>query len=114
MELNIKTQIKSASLQRTEIQAEITHKEETTPSRAKIQEAIAKKTKANQELVIVSNVNALFGATSFIVTAYVYNSMNALKTFELTHMAKRNEVIKPKEAEEESKQEEEAEKPSEA
>ena len=105
MELQILTQEKNPSLQREDITAQITFAEKATPSRAQIQEAIAKKCKAKPELVVVSVIDVRFGSTSTKINAFVYESQQALKQFETQHMVKRNEVKAPEPTPEEPKEE---------
>ena len=99
MEVKILQTEKNASHQRTKVMAEISYQGKTTPSRAVIQDNIAKKQKAEPELVIISALKAGFGATKAQVTAYIYDSKKAANLFEAKYMLKRNEIVKPQEEE---------------
>jgi ribosomal protein S24E len=100
MELKIISQDKSVAMQRTTVTATVSYAESTTPKRAEIQDAIAKKCKSEPQLVIVDRMNAGFGETQLEVSAYVYDSEKALKTMENDFMVKRNEVVVPEPVEE--------------
>ncbi|MFT4313216.1 MAG: hypothetical protein ACMXYA_02315 [Candidatus Woesearchaeota archaeon] len=92
MELKILSETQNKSMQRKIIEAEVHFLEKATPSRAEIQETIAKKQKADKELVVIASLDAKFGANSTKITAYVYNSQKALAQFEPKYVVEKHKV----------------------
>ena len=76
--------------------------ENSTPSRLKLKEHVAKSLKTDGEKVIIRHIYTRFGSKKIKVIAHVYNSVEDLKNTEETHAVKKNAPPK-KEAEKENK-----------
>ena len=120
MDFTIEKQENKPLVDRIEITLKIT-KIEATPSNAQVQEAIAKLTNKNKDLVVVKHINQKFGMNECVVFAYIYTSPESLKKFESKKKKSKEEEKKTKEEtkseqkkeEKEEKKEKPAEKPKE-
>ncbi|HLP80224.1 MAG TPA: hypothetical protein VK158_06300 [Acidobacteriota bacterium] len=90
MEISIISEKVSKLLKRKEVAVKVTFTTETTPSRAALKDAIAKKLKADAACVIVRSVNSPFGGSSAEVTAMVYDNAAAVAVTEGKPMIERN------------------------
>lgn len=97
MELTINSQEKSASMSRNVVSATVTFGTESTPSRASVKDAVAKKLKAEPATVVIRGYETKFGTSIAKITAVVYDSVEALTKFETAPMAERSNP-KPKAA----------------
>jgi len=68
-------------LSRTEVSAEAVF-EKATPSKADIKKQIASELKADENLVVVKNIYTDYGSPSAKITAFVYNSKEAMEKTE--------------------------------
>jgi len=64
--------------------------EGTTRTRADIKSEIAKKFKADENLIIVREIKTHFGSQNFDVTAMIYDDEKSLKLIANEHFIKRN------------------------
>ena len=95
MEITIDSQEKSAALSRTMVHATVTFGTESTPSRAAVRDAIAKKMKAEPLQVVVRGFDTKFGSSFAKITAAVYDSADLVAKYETAPMANRSNP-KPK------------------
>lgn len=101
MELNIEKEKETPLLSRRRISATLTFDRET-PSRAKVQEALAKKLNEKPETVAIRHVYQRFGNRTAKVIAHVYQDEATLKTLE-TKKGKKEGAEKKEEAAPEKK-----------
>ncbi len=117
MDFKIEKQENKPLVDRIEITLKIT-KIEATPSNVQVQEALAKLTNKNKDLIVVKHINQKFGMDECVVFAYIYTNPESLKKFETKNKKSKEEEkkikeeIKPEEKEPEKK-EEKKEKPAE-
>lgn len=78
----------NALLSRTELQLDLLY-QSATPSTSDVKKAVADKLKASEELVIIKKIANIFGKRKASVTAYVYDSKDALDRFEPKPKAKK-------------------------
>jgi len=95
MEIKIKDKKENVLLNRTDIEAEITHQNEPTPSRFKIKEKLAAMLSADKNLLVIKKLDQTFGSTTKC-TAVLYKSKADLEDTEKEHLIKRD-AKKPKE-----------------
>ncbi len=123
MELKILDKKDETLLSRTSIKADLTF-QGVTPSKEKVQQALASLLKVDENLVVIKKIRTLFGQEKAEVIAYNYESAKALKNIEpkkKEKVEKKGEAAvaetKPAEKEkkeikkEEAKKEEKKEKP---
>ncbi len=99
MEFKIEKQEDKLLVDREEIILKITNIE-ATPSNAQVQEVIAKLTNKNKELIVIKKIHQKFGMHEAIVTAYIYNSEESKKKFEIKKKGKTEEKKEEPKAEE--------------
>ncbi len=121
MELKILDKKDETLLSRTSIKADLTF-QGVTPSKEKVQQALASLLKVDENLVVIKKIRTLFGQEKAEVIAYNYESAKALKNIEpkkKEKVEKKGEAAETKPAEkekkeikkEEAKKEEKKEKP---
>ncbi len=83
MLLNYKMEIikktKAPLLSRTNVVAEINHKEKQTPSRENIKEELSKDLKADKQLILVDHIYTNYGDNKSDIIAYIYDSKEAME-----------------------------------
>lgn len=89
MEIEIEGRHKNNLLHREEINFEVLNVKKT-PSRKEIRSALAGKLGANEELVMIDEINHEFGSMRIVGFAKRYDSIEDLKRIEPTHMRKRH------------------------
>jgi len=92
MPLNIEIleEKKNTLINRIELRFKIDHFGEGTPNRLEIKKKIAKMSKANEKLTIISDIKTIFGSAHDIGTAHIYEDANELQYFEPFHIQARN------------------------
>lgn len=98
MEIKIKEKKENVLLNRTEIEAEITHFKEPTPNRAQVKEKLAAMLSADKNLIVIKKLDQTFGSLTKC-TAALYKSKADLESSEQKHLLKRD-AKKPKEKKE--------------
>jgi small subunit ribosomal protein S24e len=88
MDLKITNEKMVPLLDRKEVTAEVTF-DKVTPSREELKKAVAHKTAAKEELVVVRKIETAFGKTKATVTACIYNDAAAMSKIETRTMIKR-------------------------
>ena len=116
MEFKIEKQENKPLVERDEIIVKIT-KIDATPSNAQVQEAIAKLTKKNKDLIVIKKIHQKFGMNECVALAYIYTNQEALKKFEpkkkKSKKEEKKEAVKTEEKAKEEKAEKKEEKPAE-
>ena len=107
MDLKLKSVKENKVFDRKEVVAEIKFSG-STPKRYEVLEALSKSLEVEPELIVIRNINNVYGGSRAIVYARVYFDKNTLKNIELGHYLKRTEKTKPEEKVEEKKEESEA------
>lgn len=97
--VNITKEFENKLLKRKEVVAEV-ETQNSTISRQDAKEQLAKKLKADEELIIIENITSHFGSRNATVTAFVYDDVETLKKITLKHILKRNEAPQSEEAQE--------------
>ena len=78
MEIKIKDKKDNALLSRTEIQADIEHFKEPTPTRAKVREKLAAMLSIDVNLIVIKKLDQTFGSLTKCF-AVVYNNRGLLR-----------------------------------
>ena len=94
MEIKIVDKKDNALLSRTEIQADIEHFKEPTPTRAKVREKLAAMLSIDVNLIVIKKLDQTFGSLTKCF-AVVYNTKDDLEKTEQKYLVKRD-AKKPK------------------
>ncbi len=108
MDLKLKSVKENKVFDRKEIVAEIKFSG-STPKRYEVLEALSKSLEVDPELIVIRNINNVYGGSRAIVYARVYFDKKTLNDIELGHYLKRTEKTKPKEEPKEESSEEQSE-----
>ncbi len=103
MDLKLKSVKENKVFDRKEVVAEIKFSG-STPKRYEVLEALSKSLEVEPELIVVRNINNVYGGSRAIVYARVYFDKDTLKNIELGHYLKRTEKTKPEEKAEETEE----------
>ncbi len=98
MDLKLKSVKENKVFDRKEIIAEIRFSG-STPKRYEVLEALSKSLEVEPELIVIRNINNVYGGSRAIVFARVYFDKKTLEDVELGHFLKRTEKTKPKKEE---------------
>ncbi len=109
MAITIKNTEEKPLLARKEIEGHMMFEGKSTPSNADVTKAIASELKTDEKLVVVKHIYTAFGSCEANISAYVYDTEEALKKFE-----PKNKKEEKKEGEAPAKEAKPAEKPAEA
>ncbi|MFW5852660.1 MAG: 30S ribosomal protein S24e [Nanoarchaeota archaeon] len=71
-----------------------------TPSRKNLLKAVAEKTKAKPELIIIKHVYNKYGSKDVKVIAHIYKNKEDMKNIEGEYLLKKNSLEEPKKEEE--------------
>lgn len=88
---------------RTEMNFEIEHVKEKTPSRLDAVNLVATSTKAKADLISISYIKSLFGQGKSVGVAHIYKKIESLKKHEPSYIQKRSEKAKEKSSKSEAK-----------
>lgn len=108
MEFKIISQKENPLLNRLEVEVEITHPKESTPTRQLVLLEVSKKVDKPASLGVVKSVRTSFGSNVSKARVNFYNTEEDLKRTEPEHIIKKSKVEVKEESKEEA-QEEEAE-----
>ena len=97
MNLNIKQETVNRLLHRTELRCELESDGET-PSRKQIIKSVAAKKGVDEKLVVVDNINQIYGQKAASAYVKVYESEKALKQIEPKYRMERDEKSESKKA----------------
>ena len=103
MDLKLKSVKENKVFDRKEVVAEVKFSG-STPKRYEVLEALSKSLEVEPELIVIRNINNVYGGSRAIVYARVYFDKNTLKNIELGHYLKRTEKTKPEEKAEETEE----------
>ncbi len=110
MAITIKNTEEKPLLARKEVEAHMVFEGKATPSNADVAKALASELKTDEKLIVMKHIYTAFGSCEAKITAYVYNTEEALKKFE-----PKNRKEEKKEGEEPAEEAKPAEKkPAEA
>lgn len=101
MEIKILHKKENVLLNRTEIEADIEHFKEPTPTRAQVKEKLAAMLSADKDLIVIKKLEQTFGSVTKC-SAVLYKSRADLESSEQEHLLKRG-VKKKEEAKPEEK-----------
>lgn len=90
MKMEIKTQRNNVLYNRTEVNFVVDHARESTPGRNAVAEDLAKQFNTKRELVIVDELNSLYGVGKTAGYAKIYQSVDDVKKYEPEYLQKRN------------------------
>lgn len=95
MKMEITQKRENALLKRTEVRFTIDHRGEATPARGAVVDEIARQTKASRDVVVLNNIDTVYGGGMSKGYAKVYASRDAAFEFESDYILKRNGIAKP-------------------
>ena len=98
MDLKLKSVKENKVFDRKEVVAEIRFSG-STPKRFEVLEALSKSLEVDPELIVIRNINTVYGGSRAIVDARVYFDKKTLDNIELGYFLKRTEKTKPKQEE---------------
>ena len=105
MEIKIKGKKENVLLNRIEIEADINHFKEPTPTRKQVKEKLAAMLSVDKELVVIHKLEQTFGSLTKC-SAVVYKNKSDLEKTEQEHLLKRDaKKYKAEEKKEEAKTE---------
>lgn len=105
MDIKIKNKTENALLNRTEIEAEITHFKEPTPTRKQVKEKLAAMLSVNANLIVIHKLEQTFGSLTKC-SAAAYKNKEDLEKVEKKYLLKRDsKKYKSEEKKEEAKPE---------
>ena len=90
MKMEIKEQKDNVLQERTEVCFVIDHAREATPGRNAVAEELAKQFNTKRELVIVDDLNSMYGVGKTKGYAKIYKSVDDVKKYEPEYLQKRN------------------------
>jgi len=90
MDVTIVSDKKLQMTKRREVVATIGFSTQTTPSRTDVKAELVKKLGVNADVTFVHTILSGFGRNVAKVTAYVYDSAEAVKQFEAAYMVKKH------------------------
>jgi small subunit ribosomal protein S24e len=93
MKIEITSKKENPLQDRTEIYFTIDHAGETTPGRNAVAEEIAKIQKAKRDVVIVDNIESVYGIGKSKGYAKVYASKKSVLAYEPKYLLKRNGIV---------------------
>lgn len=98
MELKITQKKDNAILARTEIQFNLRHDGETTPSRTQVRQLVAGELGTKTENIVIDHMESSYGLGATKGSARAYKSADAARSTERVHLLKRNQLYieKPK------------------
>lgn len=85
MEIKILDKIENPLLNRTEIKAEVLHQGEPTPKRGDVRKLLAAQTGAEENVVVVRQLDSVFGVKSKLI-AMIYKDRAQLEKLEPKHI----------------------------
>ena len=90
MKMEITNQRENALQSRTEVCFIVDHARECTPGRTAVAEDLAKQFNTKRELVIVDDLNSMYGVGKTKGYAKIYKSVDDVKKYEPEYLQKRN------------------------
>lgn len=101
MELNILTNNENKLLNRKEIKFECLYQGEPTPTILSVKSKLVATLDANKELLVVDNLQPLYGEGKATCYAKIYDSIEDLNEIEVQHVIEKNTEPEVEEAAEE-------------
>ena len=83
MQLTIKHEKKMPLLHRRDVTAGISHPHTATPKNADAKKLLAQHYNVSEEVITIHKIHDLYGTTTTMVTAAVYDTPDAFRTFAL-------------------------------
>jgi ribosomal protein S24E len=92
MQLKIIDEKNMELLHRKELICELTF-DQATPKTEEVKKSLASQKKANEELVVIKNVQNFYGNTKALVKAFIYDKPENLKKIEVINKRKKKEKV---------------------